>query len=147
MKWIVSKLSGLTLAGVCLLHCVGPDWARERAAGHVTCAPTRTEDVKKNMIKLSLWLIKIYGGEWRCSFMHAWSNTKWRWMVRFMPQGKHWQYPLSMDAAGCGPETVWMLWIERKKSLIPDMNKSHLLGFPPCSLWNMYLNFSKTWEV
>jgi hypothetical protein len=45
MKWIISKLAGLTPAGVCLPHCSEPDSARECAVGHVICMPTRTGDL------------------------------------------------------------------------------------------------------
>jgi len=42
---IVSKLAGLTLIGVCMLHCLAVDWVRECGAGYVTCEPARTEDL------------------------------------------------------------------------------------------------------
>jgi hypothetical protein len=35
-KWIVSKLAGLTLVGVSMLHCSEVDWVRECVAGYVT---------------------------------------------------------------------------------------------------------------
>jgi hypothetical protein len=34
-KWIVSKLAGLTLVGVCMLHCLEVDWVRECVTGYV----------------------------------------------------------------------------------------------------------------
>jgi len=36
-KWIVLKLAGLTLVGVCMLHCSAVDWVRECVTGCVTC--------------------------------------------------------------------------------------------------------------
>jgi len=42
---MVSKLVGLSLVGVCLVHCTELDWVRECAAGHVMCEPARTEDL------------------------------------------------------------------------------------------------------
>jgi len=42
---MVSKLVGLSLVGVCLVHCSELDWVRECAAGHVMCEPARTEDL------------------------------------------------------------------------------------------------------
>jgi len=41
----ISKLTGLTLAGVCLPHCSEPDWARECAVDHVMCVSARTGDL------------------------------------------------------------------------------------------------------
>jgi hypothetical protein len=46
MKRTVSRLAWLTLAGVCLPHCSESNWARKRAAGHVTCEPTCTGDLR-----------------------------------------------------------------------------------------------------
>jgi hypothetical protein len=44
-KLILSKFAVLTLIGVCLLHCLELDWARECITGHVTCEPTCTENL------------------------------------------------------------------------------------------------------
>ena len=43
--WVVSKLAGLTLIGVCILHCSAVDWVRECVAGYMTCEPACTVDL------------------------------------------------------------------------------------------------------
>jgi hypothetical protein len=42
---MVSKLVGLTLFGLCVLHCSELHWVRECVAGHVKCKPGHTEDL------------------------------------------------------------------------------------------------------
>jgi hypothetical protein len=44
-KLMVSKLVGLNLFGVCVLHCSELDWVREYVAGHVMWKPACTEDI------------------------------------------------------------------------------------------------------
>jgi hypothetical protein len=44
-KLIVSKLVGLTLVGVCILHFLELDLVKEYVAGNMTCEPARTEDL------------------------------------------------------------------------------------------------------
>ena len=36
-------MAGLTLVGVCMLHCSEVDWVRESIAGYVMCEPAHTE--------------------------------------------------------------------------------------------------------
>jgi hypothetical protein len=45
IKWMISKLAGLALVGVCLLHCLEWDWVRECVVGHVTYEPVHREDL------------------------------------------------------------------------------------------------------
>ena len=58
MKWIISKLAGLTLVGVCMLHSLAVDWVRECVAGCVICEPSHTEDLcQRPSVLWSIWYI------------------------------------------------------------------------------------------
>jgi hypothetical protein len=58
MKWIISKLNGLTLAGVCLHHCSEPGRAMERAVGHAMRVPTLTGDLNHwPAVLRSVWYV------------------------------------------------------------------------------------------